>query len=724
MKMKITRYFAILAAVAGLSSACQEELEHVVYNPEDVVAPVLNAVEDINITVDELSTGNVKFTWEQADFGVPTQIYYTLDMSADVNGETKTVNLFKNASGTEGSASYEKINGHLLYDFEFEAGVEGEVSFTLYAGFKVGTTYASNVVKAKAVAAVAERTYPTVWVIGNYCGWDHSKTQFLYDFAGDDDVYSGLVDFADLASTGFKLTGIAGWDDTCNWGEETKATKADEPAKIQLITGSSSQDIMRYAKRFYGFSFSKSTLELVKNYSFDKVGIIGLNNDWENDVLMDFNPAAQKQVFYADIKVTEATSFKFRMDGAWDLNYGGDMKALSVNGDNIAVEPGEYRVYLNMNNPKAVTCSLDTRMYGKEEGGAATPPSEEPEPTPELKGWGVVGTITGWEEGADLMMTSDGTWHVVKGVEFGAEDKFKIRLDGKWDTSFGGEFKANEEVTLTSENGPDIVPAAGTYDIYFNPDNGKAWFINDGTYPGGGTAPVESEWGLIGSLVACNNWANNVKLYVDGDYSVAKGVVFAANDEFKFRKGEAWGTELTYEGTITVDAKLDLIDGAGGKGNSKITEGGTYDVYLANDLSAYYVMTPGRTPADAGEAVITYIDASAIVVGFSGAFAGVEKWIDPADDRLATFVSKEVTDETTYAGKYTYEVAALAIAENDQFKVRINGEWIGAAGATIEGLNVTGSDNFVAGETGTYKITITFAWDGLKASDVKAVFVK
>lgn len=382
MKMKITRYFAMLAAVAGLSSACQEELEHVVYNPENVVAPVLNAVEDIEITVDELSEGNVKFSWEAADFGVAAQVYYSLDMSAEVEGETKTVNLFKNVSGKEGSASYEKINGHLLYDFNFAAGEPGEVSFTLYAGLKVGATYASNVVKANATAAVAERTYPTVWVIGDYCGWDHGKTQFLYDYDGADDVYSGLVDFGEKAANGFKLTGIAGWDDTCNWGEETKATEADEPAKVQLITGGGSQDIKRYAKRFYGFSFSKKTLELTKNYGFDKVGIIGLNNDWNNDIEMEFNAAAQKQVFYADVEVAAATEFKFRMDGAWDLNFGGDMKALTVNGGNIAIEPGNYRIYLNLNNPAAVTCSLDTRMYGKEEGGAAEPPVEEPEPEP------------------------------------------------------------------------------------------------------------------------------------------------------------------------------------------------------------------------------------------------------------------------------------------------------------------------------------------------------
>lgn len=385
MKMKITRYFAMLAAVAGLSSACQEELEHVVYNPENVVAPVLNAVEDIEITVDELSTGSVKFSWEAADFGVAAQVYYSLDMSAEVEGETKTVNLFKNVSGKEGSASYEKINGHLLYDFNFAAGEPGEVSFTLYAGLKVGATYASNVVKANATAAVAERTYPTVWVIGDYCGWDHGKTQFLYDYDGADDVYSGLVDFGEKAANGFKLTGIAGWDDTCNWGLDGNAAAPEaEASKVTLISSGGSANITNYSKRFYGFSFSKKTLELVKNYSFDKVGIIGLNDDWSNDIVMEFNAAAQKQVFYADVEVAAATKFKFRMDGAWDLNFGGDMKALTVGGADIEIEPGKYRIYLNLNNPAAVTCSLDTRMYGKEEGGVVAPePEPEPEPTPD-----------------------------------------------------------------------------------------------------------------------------------------------------------------------------------------------------------------------------------------------------------------------------------------------------------------------------------------------------
>ena len=84
-----------MAAAACLSVACQKE-ELVTFNPENVVAPVLHAVSDVEVTVDNKSTESLKFTWDAADFGVKTQVYYTLEMSAN----DVTVNLFSGVSGT------------------------------------------------------------------------------------------------------------------------------------------------------------------------------------------------------------------------------------------------------------------------------------------------------------------------------------------------------------------------------------------------------------------------------------------------------------------------------------------------------------------------------------------------------------------------------------------------------------------------------------------------
>lgn len=723
MKMKITRYFAMLAAVAGLSSACQEELEHVVYNPENVVAPVLHAVEDIVVTVDNKSD-NVTFTWDAADFGVKTQVYYTLDMA---RGDKK-VSLFSGVSGTSMNVSYDNINNKAFNDLAIPSGDAADVTFTLGASLGVGETFYASPVSAKVTPTAAEKVYPKLTVAGSYAynSWSPGKGQYVYDFDETDVKYSGVIDFGeDVSALEFKFVGTA-------WGENEfsapeGAEQTAEASELTLVAGGGSNISAYRTHRFYSLTLDKSTPKVIKNFSFNQIGVIGSFNGWADDVVMQFN--AEKQRFYADVEFTEAGQFKLRADADWSVNWGADAFGVTVsNGDgNLEAAAGQYRIYANMNNPAGMTIELVEGMYGKDEPvGGTTEPEPEPEP---VKGWGLVGEYNGWGATPDVMLASDGTYLAAKGVELSGQVKF--RKDGGWDVNFGApgdvepvEITVNTELTLAA-GGKNFTIAAGTYDVYLDEANAKAWFINDGSYPGGGAAPVASEWGLIGSIAACNNWSVNIPLYVDGDYSVAKGVVFAANDQFKFRKGEAWGVELTYEGAITIDAKLDLIDGTGGKQNSSIAEAGTYDVYLANDLSAYYVMTPGKTPADAGEAQKTYVDPSAetFVVGFSGSALG---WDDPSFDTndRASFVSKNVTDAATYAGTYEFKLEGLAIAENDELKVRINGQWIGVGGATVEGLAVTGTDNFIAGEAGTYTAVITFAWDGSTHSDVKVVFSK
>lgn len=703
--MKITKYIVMLAAAVGMTAACQKE-EFVTFNPEDVVAPVLHAVEDIVVTVDNKSEA-VTFTWDAADFGVKTQVYYSLDMAKG----GKTVNLFSGVSGTSMNVSLDNINNKAFNDLEIPSGEAGDVTFTLGAKLNVGETYYAAPVAAKVTPTAAEKVYPNVWVIGNYCGWAHDASLYLWNFAEDGDVFMGVVDFGagDEKTGGFKITPEG------NWNAEFGGTgTADvDPASIPVVTSGGS-DIKNFTTmRFYHFSLSTTALTLSKNYAFNQVGIIGLNGDWENDIVMEYSK--NKQRFYADIDVAAATEMKFRMDADWAVNFGGDIKALSNGGDNIPVEPGQYRVYLDMNNLGAITCTFDERMYGKEEEVGGSEPENPDTPVVENKGWGIVGTINEWGgAGADVDMKVGAGWLVAAGVELPEGSEIKFRLDGGWDVNFGGTFAADTEIALVA-GGDNFKPAAGTYDIYLNPDIPAAYFMTAGA-----EAPATPQtWGIVGTT---NNWGGDdldmgMKLDDEGKYWVRKGVALPDGGEIKFRFAHDWG--VNFGGTFAVDAVIELADG----GDNLKTVAGTYDIYLDVEGAKAFIMTEGKTPADAGEAVVTYIDASDINVGFSGSAIG---WDDPSFDTndRASFVSKEVTDEATFAGTYTYELAALTVAENDEFKVRINGDWIGATGATVEGLAVTGEDNFVAGEAGTYKVTITFAWDGLKPSDVKAVFAK
>ena len=240
--------------------------------------------------------------------------------------------------------------------------------------------------------------------------------------------------------------------------------------------------------------------------------------------------------------------------------------------------------------------------------------------------------------------------------------------------------------------------------------------------------PMKSEWGLVGTI---NGWAApDITMFDVAPYYVAYNVKLEVTDEFKIRAGGVWddtknyGTEV--KGTFAPNTIIPVIT-SGGSQNIGVKEAGIYDIYFDLENTTVYLMKAGKTPDQAGEAEVEYIDPSTdkFNVGFSGSVLG---WDDPsfeAGDR-ASFKSKSLTDEATYAGTYTYELASITFAVGDEFKLRLNGAWVGAGegGATVEGLTVSGTDNFVAGEAGTYKATVTFDWDGLQWSNAKVVFAK
>ncbi len=519
-------------ALAGLTMAsCTQEHIDVQYIPENAVAPTLGAIEGC-----DLSDGGADIVVEytKADFGVATANVHNLYIAKteDMADMKKAKATFTDTTITLTQADINVV----ALDFA-EAGSEVDLYFAVVANLNTdkgaavaGTDLRSNVVKATFKSYVADvlptEKFEKVWVIGNYCGWDHSKTQFLFDYTASGNVYSGVIDFADaegvsLANTGFKLTGIAGWDDTCNWGEETKATEVDEPASIQLITGGGSQDIMRYAKRFYGFEFDKTTLVLKKAWGADQIGIIGLNGDWETDIVMEYN--AKWTRFYADIDAAADTEMKFRADAAWDLNWGVDC---AQGGDNIPVPAGQYRVYFN---PATGLIEFNAKNYGTEEDtGAGTGTGTTPEgPVTEPDRWGVVGTITGWGGEADLYMSEVGeNLFVRNGVTVTADDQFKIRFNNDWAVNYGaaGDVEpfavtVGEELVLAA-GGKNLSAPAGTYDIYFNIVDFKIWVMNEGETPGG----VEVKTVKIYGDVSATGWTNcNAWIWDDGGANYTGG---------------------------------------------------------------------------------------------------------------------------------------------------------------------------------------------------------
>lgn len=594
--------------MTGTLISCQELEQVRTFSPEEVVAPVLHDNLPDEITVTSENMGNtVTFTWDAADFGAPTQINYAVE--AAYNNDTLAV--MTGITGTSSEQTYELLNSLLALSAEdgglgVPADTPTDVDFLVSA--TIGETfgkYYSEGVTVKMTVTEAERTYPMVYVIGDYSTWQWDTAQKLYSFSNDEVTYSGVVGFNGAAANGFKITGATNWDNG-NWGLDGNAAAPEaEAASITLINDGGSGNITVYSKNFYRFTFNRSTMVLTNELSFDQLGVIGDFNSWGGDVVMNFD--TETQMFWADIEFPAEGGFKVRKDGAWDTSWGtataGAAAATSGvfdGGENITAPAGNYRLYVNFNNPEEMTWELNAADYGT--GGG-----EEPEPEPEST-WVVHGQTVATPDWGDIKMVSAGSNISVfkaEGIEVAASSQFGFKdPDGQWyavDTEFAGgqdpyavTIGASFNVSTSSVNA--VINDAGTYDYWILPDAGRAYVTQTGVKP----EYVAGTYGICGTV---NGWGDigDLSMTEDGGYLVRKGVVLTTTDQFKIRYNNEWNDAANFGtesgGAVDVNVAVAVVS-SGGSQNMSVSLDGTYDIYFDLDNLTVYVMSEGRTPAD------------------------------------------------------------------------------------------------------------------------------
>ena len=593
--MKILRNISILAAAAGLFCGCQE-LEMVrTYAPEDVVAPALHsimqgetAVEEITVTSENMGE-LVTFTWDAADFGVKTQINYAVEAAYGAD----TIAVLTGLTSTSAQMTYEVLNAPLALAAE-DGGLGIPVDSPTEVNFLVSATigdtfgkYYSEGVPVTMTVTQAERTYPMVYVLGGFSDWENGQIQKLFSFSNDEINYVGIIGFNGKAANGFKIRGTeTGWSDDSNWGIDSSAeAPEEEAASIQLISSGGSSDIKAYSKNFYRFSFNRSTLVLTNELSFDQLGVVGDLTGWADgaDIVMNFDD--EKQVFWADVE--------FPAEGTEGLLDGSA---------NIKAPAGNYRLYVNLNNPDEMTWELNAADYGT--GG-----DEEPDPKPEPETtWRVHGQTVEFPEWGDVEMVSASSNMVAykaEGVEVAANSQFGfLDPDGQWYAVDNG-FAAGANpynVTIgtaftvsTTATNANIVEA-GTYDYWILPELGRGYVTETGVKP----EYVPETYGICGTV---NGWGDigDLAMTEEGGYYVRKGVVLTTTDQFKIRYNNEWNDAANYGtasgGAIDINTGVAVIT-SGGSQNMSVSLDGTYDIYFDLENSTVYVMSEGRTPEE------------------------------------------------------------------------------------------------------------------------------
>ncbi|MBO5709800.1 MAG: SusF/SusE family outer membrane protein [Bacteroidales bacterium] len=715
--MKITKYFLSLAAAAGMIAGCQKPEMIQIAAPEDVKAPVLEEIQGpIEITPSNMALEKVTFAWSAADYGVATQVNYSLE-AATAAAPAKVVTITSGLTTTSAELTYDVLNQILFNDLELADGVAEDVLFMVAS--KVGE-YApvySNAITVSCKVTAAEKVYPKLTVAGSYAynNWTPGKGQFVFDFEGTDAKYSGVIDFGeDVSALQFKFVGEA-WGNN-EFSVPAGETQAPEAAELPLVAGGGDNIAAYTTHRFYSLTLDKSAPKVIKNFSFNSLGVIGdaTPTGWDADTDMQFNP--EKQRFYVDLTLIDG-KIKFRADDAWDVNWGGADGTLSAGGADIAVTAGDYRIYVNLNDPANPTYELNAGMFGKEEPvGGNTTPEPEPEPTP-VVGWGLVGEYNGWGDEPDVMLASDGTYLAVKGVALSGQIKF--RKDGAWEVNFGApgdvepvEVTVNTELELVA-GGKNFTIAEGTYDVYLDEANAKAWFITDGSYPGGGAAPEASEWGIVGVV---NGWnAPDITMYKTSTEGLFVAYNVAMPDGgFKIRANGQWVDTANYglaaAGPVEVDHVYDLIC-SGGSGDMTLVAG-TYDIWFDLTNTKVYIMTPGKPISEAvggttPEPEPTPDPDPSDVWGVVGTITG---WADNADINM-------VEEGDWFVAK------GVALTATDEFKFRTNGTWGTERTATTTEPVAINTEYEAAAGSGNIKVAVDGTYDLYLAKTLDKFYV-
>ena len=713
--MKFWKYLMSFAAAAGLMTACETDLEQVSILPlEEVTAPVFHdlGVEEIAFTASNL-TEKLNFAWDAADFGKGAIVTYSIEASTPEASKQIVLGL----AATKAELSYEAVNQTLALSIE-DGGMGVTPDVPTDVELRIGAWVGNVVVYSEAqtvcfTTTMAEKTYDSYFVVGDFNGWNHDNVKanfdFLWDFAGEGKLFEGIVDFKEVgkATNGFKFT-------KGDWGKgelsmAAEQTELVEPEEIALVAGGGDNVTVFGAKRYYHFSLDVNTPKLTKNYSFDQIGVIGDFNGWGGDVVMTFN--ASKRRFYADVENLSG-GFKFRADADWALNWGVKDGVVATGGDNITVEEaGNYRVYLYLSNSNELTYELNAKMYGQEGDGQTVAPVD---PTPEVEKGGkiiYVNNEDGWET------TYLYTWNAVDGGEStgltnawpGKEMTITATQNGKtyvgyempestngfsikyiFNNNAGSQTADSEAITLdrnyyfTLKGGvatEDVVEEV-TYTLYADVTatdwtNVNAWIwdadganYTGGNWPGQALTSVEKDGKTM--------WAMEMPVTATGK---TVSVIFNNGTE---QTVDITGVEMTADHVIT------------------LTEKGTDGKWLAT--------IDGTEAPEPEVPVIVLAEHTWGVIGVNNDWTA-DKAMTAEDGWV---VAKEVTFD----------------ADNTEFKVRADGKWdisygTGKVAAVVGGepFAVTyNADNIIMPTAGTYDIYFTIV-DNVASMKVVAATV-
>ena len=285
----------------------------------------------------------ITLTWNAAEYGFKAATTYRLQMATIGSN-------FAAASTTEviiGNSLQRKftvteINKELLKIIPATIASDVDIRVKADIGTTVPSVY-SNVVTIRATPYRDIIEYPSLWVPGDYQGWNPASAPKISSKASSNQ-YEGYINMAS-GSLQFKFTSHPDWNHT-TYGWASSTTTGD---KVDGTMNTNGGNLFVPSAGYY--LVTANTTDLKWSATKIRWGLIGDAipvTGWSSDQDLTFNAATG--LWTITLPLTSG-SIKFRANDAWDIELG-DNNADNVpdyKGSNIAITAaGNYTITLDL----------------------------------------------------------------------------------------------------------------------------------------------------------------------------------------------------------------------------------------------------------------------------------------------------------------------------------------------------------------------------------------
>ena len=341
----------ITAACLGIISlsSCNEDNDDIQLNPNDFVNPTITTTATTaELSEDTQNAVAFTFDWTDASFGVASPIKYDIEVTT-AEGQFDEATILTSTTETTFDITGAELNAFVVEKLGLAENEEATIKYRI-AAF-LGTYGGANKLysEPKTITLTPYSTSrETPWgLVGSATpnGWNGPDVKFWKtSTAGVLETYAYLAPDA-TGGIEFKIRKNNEWVE--DFGGNIMSTTASS-FEGTLVAGGSNITVPQAGHYHIKINLNEMTFSAEK-YEF---GITGdaTPNSWDGPDAQLLTYDSANDVWIANNVTFTDGMIKFRVNNAWDINFGGSNGTLAPGGDNIQVTAGTYNIVLDLQN--------------------------------------------------------------------------------------------------------------------------------------------------------------------------------------------------------------------------------------------------------------------------------------------------------------------------------------------------------------------------------------